>query len=641
MKKILINANQKEESRLAFVNDNLLFDLQVDIRTKPQYRSNIYLGIVTHIENSLEAIFIEYGGNRNGFLPFKELTPNYYSLVEEKTISENELSEDLPDKDDDDLTPKYKKSPNKKRPKIQPNLNIGDKVIVQVDKEERGTKGAALTCYISLPGRYLVFLPFNNAVGISRRINENRDDIKDKISQLTIPNSSGVIIRTVGADKKLSDLQYDLDHTVAYWNKLIEASKEAKQTPLLLISENDLTTQLVRDYLRDDIDEVIIDDETVYEKSKQMVEGFVPDYLDKIKFYNGQKPLFSYFNIEKQIQEAYMRRVNLKSGGILFFDITEALIAVDVNSAKATNMGDIEETALQTNLEAAEEIARQLRIRDMGGLIVIDFIDMGSSYNQNLVEKHLVESLQYDRARIQVGKISSKFGLLQMSRQRIGKALHDVGAICHYCSGTGTLPNIDNHAISIFRVIEEEASDNSRTKEILLVADVEVVSYISNNKRQDLIDIEKKFEKKIYIDTSVDQHFPHYKLLRKKEPHHSWEVVINTMEVLVLKNPKDNKHLDKIPAISFDLPNTAPVVPFWKKLLSIFKKSETTTATITENNKDMTEGRRDARKSYSSKNYRDGYSNRKYDSNRDSSQRRNRRSSSYSSSRKTKKYNYD
>ena len=462
MKRMLINATHPEELRVALVDGQRLFDLDIESSTREQKKANIYKGRITRVEPSLEAAFVDFGAERHGFLPLKEISKEY-----------------------------FKKSPGQ----IEGKINIkdvvseGQEVIVQVDKEERGNKGAALTTFISLAGRYLVLMPNNpRAGGISRRIEgEERTQLKEAMNGVQVPKSMGIIVRTAGIGRTTEELQWDLDYLVQFWEAITQAAGERK-APFLIHQESNVIIRAVRDYLRQDIGEVLIDAESVYEDVLSFVRAVMPTFENKIKLYKDEIPLFSRYQIEGQIETAFQREVKLPSGGSIVIDPTEALVSIDINSSRATKGQDIEETALQTNLEAAEEIARQLRLRDMGGLIVIDFIDMTPAKHQREVEQKMREALELDRARVQVGKIS-RFGLLEMSRQRLRPSLGETRSeVCPRCEGQGTIRGIESLALSIMRLIYEESS-KEKTAEVRAMVPVSVATFLLNEKRKQLADI--------------------------------------------------------------------------------------------------------------------------------------------------------
>ena len=428
MKRILINAVQKEEIRVAMVDGQQLYDLDVEIPSQEQKKANVYKGKITRIEPSLEAAFVDYGAERHGFLPFKEVSRNYFSEEALKTQG---------------------------RPDIKTAIQEGQEVVVQVEKEERGNKGAALTTFISLAGRFLVLMPNNpRAGGVSRRIEgEDRNIIRESLAQLDIPSGMGLIVRTAGVGRSVDELQWDLEYLLQLWRAFEQAAKE-RPAPFLIYQESNVIVRALRDYFRTDINEVLIDSEKVYNSARQFLEQVMPERLNKLKLYSDPVPLFNRFQIENQIESAYRREVQLPSGGAIVIDHTEALTSIDINSARATRGGDIEETAFNTNLEAADEIARQLRLRDLGGLIVIDFIDMVTTRNQREVENRLRDAVKIDRARVQIGRIS-RFGLLEMSRQRLKPSLGEsTQIVCPRCIGHGTIRTVESLALSLIRIME-------------------------------------------------------------------------------------------------------------------------------------------------------------------------------------------
>ncbi|MDH5660422.1 MAG: Rne/Rng family ribonuclease, partial [Gammaproteobacteria bacterium] len=416
MKRMLFNATQSEELRVALVDGQRLYDLDIETAIRETKKSNIYKGKITRVEPSLEAAFVDYGSERHGFLPLKEISRNYF-------------------KEGVDVSG---------RVNIKEVLREGQEIVIQVAKEERGNKGAALTTFISLAGRYSVLMPNNpRAGGVSRRIEgEARSEARDALSALDIPADMGLIIRTAGIGKSVEELQWDLDYLMNLWKSIDSASKD-RPAPFLIYQESSLITRTIRDYFRNDINEVIIDEPAIYEQARQFMEQVMPNNLHKVKLYDDPVPLFTRYQIETQIESAFQREVRLPSGGSLVIDHTEALISIDINSARATKGGDIEETAFNTNLEAADEIARQLRLRDLGGLVVIDFIDMTPAKNQREVENRMRDALKVDRARVQVGRIS-RFGLLEMSRQRLRSSLGESSQlVCPRCSGQGTIRGVE------------------------------------------------------------------------------------------------------------------------------------------------------------------------------------------------------
>lgn len=488
MKRMLINATHSEELRVALVDGQKLYDLDIEASSREQKKANIYKGKITRIEPSLEAAFVDFGADRHGFLPLKEISKEYFDPAA-----------------------------GKGRVNIKQALREGQEVIIQVDKEERGNKGAALTTFISLAGRYLVLMPNNSrAGGISRRIEgEERSQLKEAMSGLNTPKNMGVIVRTAGIGRSTEDLQWDLDYLLQFWESITEAS-HTRPAPFLIYQESNVIIRAIRDYLRQDIGEVLVDNPQVFEEVLGFVRAVMPAYESKIKLYQDDTPLFSRYQIEAQIETAFQREVKLPSGGSIVIDPTEALVSIDINSSRATKGADIEDTALQTNLEAAEEIARQLRLRDMGGLVVIDFIDMSQAKNQREVENRVKKSLELDRARVQVGKIS-RFGLLEMSRQRLRPSLSETRAeVCPRCSGQGTIRDIESQALSIMRLIYEEAS-KEKTAEVQAILPVPVATFLLNEKRSQIIDIEKRQSVRVIIIPNSSMDTPHYEVKRLRD----------------------------------------------------------------------------------------------------------------------------
>ncbi|XFC39746.1 Rne/Rng family ribonuclease [Stenotrophomonas indicatrix] len=488
MKRMLINATQAEELRVAIVDGQSLYDIDIEQPSKEQKKSNIYKGRIFRIEPSLEAAFVEYGGGRHGFLPLKEISRDYFQAG----VDHNKAG-------------------------IRELLREGQEIVVQVDKEERGNKGAALTTFISLAGRYMVLMPNSpSAGGVSRRIEgEDRAALKDALDKLNIPDEMGVIIRTAGVGRDAEELQWDLDYLLNVWRAIAEAAL-SKPAPFLIYQESRLIVRALRDYLRADIGEILVDTEEMYEHAKEFMQQVMPQTLRKLKHYKDDIPLFNRFQIESQIEGAYERNVRLPSGGSIVVDQTEALTAVDVNSSRATKGSDIEDTAFQTNLEAAEEVARQLRLRDLGGLVVIDFIDMASNKHQREVENRLANALKYDRARVQVGRIS-RFGLLEMSRQRLRPSLGESSQIvCPRCDGHGRMRSVESLSLSIIRVAEEHAMKEN-TGQVLVQAPVEIANYLLNEKRSALREIEQRHETPIVIVADEQLHTPHYTVTRLRD----------------------------------------------------------------------------------------------------------------------------
>jgi len=495
MKRMLINATQPEEVRVAVVDGQKLYDLDIENRDREQKKASIYKARITRVEPSLEAAFVDFGSERHGFLPLKEIARQYFK----------KNAKDAGDNGDGG------------RMMIQDLVAEKQEILVQVDKDERGTKGAALTTFISLAGRYLVLMPNNpRAGGISRRIEgDERDELREALGQLEIPQGMGVIIRTAGVGRSAEELQWDLDYLMQLWEAIQKAEAEEK-TPSLIYQENNVIVRTIRDNLRKDIGEVLIDGKEAYEEARTFIEQVMPQYADKVKYYGDPIPLFSRYQIESQIETAFLHNVRLPSGGSLVIDPTEALVSIDINSARATKGADIEETALNTNLEAAEEIARQLRLRDVGGLIVIDFIDMSSNKNQRAVENKMREALEADRARVQVGRIS-RFGLLEMSRQRLRPSLDDITTeVCPRCSGQGRIRDTRSLALAILRVVEEEAL-KERSSMIRTLVPLNIAAYLLNEKRGDVLQIEQRTGTHVVIVPNVNLETPQYEVERIRD----------------------------------------------------------------------------------------------------------------------------
>ena len=487
MKRMLINATQPEELRVALVDGQRLFDLDIESGAREQKKANIYKGKITRVEPSLEAAFVDFGADRHGFLPLKEISREY-----------------------------FKKSPEG-RVNIKEVLSEGQEVIVQVEKEERGNKGAALTTFISLAGRYLVLMPNNpRAGGISRRIEgEERNELREALNGLDVPADMGLIVRTAGLGRSSEEMQWDLDYLLQLWSAVKEASQD-RAAPFLIYQESNVIIRAIRDYLRQDIGEVLIDSVEAQDEALSFIQQVMPQYASKIKLYEDPVPLFNRFQIESQIETAFQREVKLPSGGSIVIDPTEALVSIDINSARATKGGDIEETALQTNLEAAEEIARQLRLRDIGGLIVIDFIDMTPAKNQRAVEEKVREALEADRARIQVGRIS-RFGLLEMSRQRLRPSLGETsGIVCPRCNGQGIIRDVESLSLAILRLIEEEALKD-RTAEVRARVPFQVAAFLLNEKRNAITKIELRSRARIFILPDDHLETPHFEVQRLRD----------------------------------------------------------------------------------------------------------------------------
>ena len=490
MKRMLINATQPEECRVAMVDGQFLYDLDIEVAGRSQRKASIYKAKITRVEQSLEAAFVDYGAERHGFLPFKEIAREYYA--DKKT----EVGEPASVKD---------------------ALAEGLELLVQVEKEERGRKGAALTTFPSLAGRYLVLMPNNpRAGGISRRIEgEDRAELREALSALEVPAGMGLIVRTAGVGKSAEELQWDLDYLLKLW-RAIETAVDERTGPFLVYQESNVIIRAIRDYFSKDVSEILIDDEDVYRQAQDFITQVMPESAGRVRRYEGQVPLFSRFQIESQIESAFSHTVRLPSGGSIVIDHTEALVSIDVNSARATKGSDIEETALNTNLEAADEIARQLRLRDVGGLLVIDFIDMTPTRNQREVENRLREALKQDRARIQIRRIS-RFGLLEMSRQRLRPSLGDSSLrTCPTCNGRGYVRDPESLALSILRIVEEEAMKD-KTGRIVARLPIEVATFLLNEKREGVVDIERRNGAQIIMVPDPSMTLPNYEVERVRE----------------------------------------------------------------------------------------------------------------------------
>ncbi len=539
MKRMLINATQQEELRVALVDGQKLYDLSIEIPSREQKKANIYKARISRVEQSLEACFVDYGAVRHGFLPLKEISKEY-----------------------------FKSAPQSGRMNIRELVSEGQELLVQVEKEERGTKGAALTTFISLAGRFLVLMPNSpRAGGVSRRIEgEDRDQMREVMSQLNVPEGMGAIIRTAGVGRAVEELQWDLDNLRTQWDAIAQASS-GRSAPFLVYQEGDAVTRSLRDYLGDDIGEVLVDDAGAFQKAQEYMQRFMPaDAQRKLKTYTDDIPLFTRYQIENQIESAYAHKVQLPSGGSLVIDYTEALVSIDINSARATRGSDIEATATNTNLEAADEIARQLRIRDIGGLIVIDFIDMEDGKNQRAVEDRLRDAMRMDRARIQIGRLS-RFGLLEMSRQRLRPSLGESShLVCPRCIGIGSIRSVESLALSILRLIGEDAR-KERTSRIIVQVPVDVATYLMNEKRDWLRDTEDKAKVTIVLVPNPHIQTPEYSFRRVREdetalPEHN-QVSYQMPAAPVLADPTldRDKPVADAPAVAAFMPATAaPVV---------------------------------------------------------------------------------
>lgn len=484
---MLFNATQSEELRVAIVDGQKLIDLDIERGNRALKKSNIYKGIVTRIEPSLEAAFVNYGTERHGFLPFKEIAPQYF------------------------------KESTQNRPRIQDVIEEGQEIIVQVTKEERGNKGAALSSYLSLAGRYIVLMPNNpDGGGVSRRVEgEERNEFREHISNLDIPEGMSVIGRTAGVGSSLEELQWDLNYLKQLWTAIEEAS-QGQSGAFLIYQEGNLVIRAIRDYFHPDIGEILIDTQEIYEQATQFMNHVMPNYVDRVKLYEDEVSLFSRFQIEHQIESAFSREVRLPSGGAIVIDHTEALVSIDVNSSRATKGSDIEHTAFNTNIEAAEEVAKQLRLRDLGGLVVIDFIDMESQKNQREVESRFREALHHDRARVQTGKIS-RFGLLELSRQRMRPSIGESSnSICTKCNGTGSIRDIQSTALHILRMIQEEAMKEHNAT-ISAQLPIDVATFLLNEKRSDIFNLEQRLKVEIILVPNKHLESPNYSISSAKQ----------------------------------------------------------------------------------------------------------------------------
>jgi len=509
MKRMLFNATQAEELRVAIVDGQKLIDLDIESASKEQRKSNIYKGIITRVEPSLEAVFVDYGEERHGFLPFKAIARSYLQHGSE-------------------------------RGRIQDILKEGQQLIVQVDKDERGNKGAALSTFISLAGRYLVLMPNNpRGGGISRRVDgEDRVELREVMDQLEVPAGMSLITRTAAIGRQAEELQWDLNYLKQLWNA-IEAVARNEHTPRLLYQEDSLVIRAIRDYFQPEIGEILIDTDSIYQQARDFMSFVIPNDVHRVKRYWDDVPLFSRFQIEHQIETAFGRQVNLPSGGAIVIDHTEALVAIDINSGRATRGADIEETAFKTNLEAAEEIARQLRLRDLGGLIVIDFIDMESAKNQREVENRLKEALKFDRARVQVGKIS-RFGLMELSRQRLRPALAETSYIpCPRCTGTGHIRSTESAALHILRILEEESMKEG-TAAVHVQVPVDVATFLLNEKRQDIQVIESRHKVSLLLIPNMHLETPAHSIARLKHEDLGQEERLDPSYRMV-KSPEEEK----------------------------------------------------------------------------------------------------
>ncbi|MBX2838120.1 MAG: Rne/Rng family ribonuclease [Gammaproteobacteria bacterium] len=542
MKRMLINATHEEELRVAIVDGQRLLDIDIEHKQREQKKSNIYKAVITRVEPSLEAAFVDYGAERHGFLPFKEIAREFI---------------------------KDSKKNDGGRPNVKDGIKEGQEIVVQVEKEERSNKGAALTTFISLAGRFLVLMPNNSrAGGVSRRIEgDERSELKNAMAGLVTPDGMGTIARTAGVGRTTEELQWDLDYQAEIWGA-IETAAADRKAPFLIYQESNIIVRALRDYFRSDIGEIIVDEQATFDQASGFLKMYMPQNIRKLKLHTDDVPLFNRYQIESQIESAFNREVRLPSGGALVIDHTEALVSIDINSARATKGSDIEETAANTNLEAADEIARQLRLRDLGGLVVIDFIDMLANKNQRAVENRLRDALKHDRARVQIGRIS-RFGLLEMSRQRLRPSLGETSDdVCPRCHGSGTIRSVESTALSILRLLEEEAIKEN-TGQVLADVPVDIATYLLNEKRVNLNDIETRNEVTILIVANTTLETPNYSLqrVRSSEDQHdvnhkkSYELPTETSESYTPSNSMENRTKPEVAAVSTVIPDVPAPVP--------------------------------------------------------------------------------
>ncbi|MEM7400812.1 MAG: Rne/Rng family ribonuclease [Pseudomonadota bacterium] len=607
MKRILINATQQEELRVGMVDGQRLYDLDIELPSRNQKKDNIYKGIITRVEPSLEAAFVDFGSERHGFLPFKDISREYFS----DSANSGE------------------------RFNVKDQISEGQEIVVQVEREERGTKGAALTTFISLAGRYLVLMPNNpRAGGVSRRIEgEEREELRKALNSVEIPEGMGAIVRTAGVGRSTEELQWDLNYLQQIYHA-IQNAVDSDDKPFLIYQESNVIIRAMRDHLRDDIGEIIIDDTEVFNDAKKFMQQVMPNNLSKLKLYEDSVPLFNRYQIESQIESAFNREVSLPSGGSIVIDHTEAMISIDINSARATKGSDIEETATNTNLEAADEIARQLRIRDLGGLIVIDFIDMMANKNQRDVENRLREALKIDRARVQIGRIS-RFGLLEMSRQRLRPSLEESSQIvCPRCTGHGTIRSIESLALGVMRLIEEEAL-KEKTATVTAKLPIHVTSFLLNEKRSNIGEIEERHKVQIIIIPDPNLETPHFNVERTRDDN---KEVVNVPSYDLIPKEETDLELHKPAPIAAEQPavkTISAVAPaptpgqiakskpgLFARLIKWLGGSEPEKAPKKSNNQNRNRkrGYRDNRRNRSSNNRRRGNQNRRRnDNNRNSS----------------------
>ena len=538
MKRMLINATQKEELRMAMVDGQNLYDLNIELPSNERKKSNIYKGKITRVEPSLEAAFVDYGAERHGFLPLKEISSEYFI----KNINPED------------------------RPNIRDVIKEGQEIVIQIDKEERGKKGAAITTFVSLAGRFIVLKPNkSNSGGISRRITgDERENARKSLESINIPENMSLILRTAGIDRTSEEIEWDLNNLLAIW-EAIKTVIVQKKSPFLVYKESNAVLRSLRDYLTFDIGEILIDEKSAYEDAKEFIGQVMPQNLKKLKFYDEEIPLFTNFQIESQIESAYTHSVDLPSGGSIVIDHTEALVSIDINSAKSTKGSDIEETAVATNVEAAVEIARQLRLRDLGGLVVIDFIDMHLYKNQREVENQLRKAAKNDRARIQIGKIS-RFGLLEMSRQRLKPALSESNQlICPRCTGIGSIRSVESLALSILRIIGEEARKDMTAK-IIAQLPIDIATYLLNEKRDWVQSIESNHNTKVVLVANSSIDTPHFKVKRVRTDEvnlpenlgQSFDLT-EKLDEQIIPEVNENRRVTEIPAVgNAKLPKKPP-----------------------------------------------------------------------------------
>ncbi len=603
MNHILINATHQEEIRVAITKDGKLTDLNIETSQNQKTKGNVYKAKVSRVEQSLEAAFVDYGKERHGFLPFKEVS-DFFAVG---------------------IKPKGEKLT------IGDVLKEGQEIIVQVEKEERGSKGAALSTYVNLAGAYMILTPNNaKSSGISRQINQNdRQALKKLLPKLDHPKYSGLIIRTEGAGKTLTELQWEVDHLTKLWKSIKTATKKEKD-PFLIYQESDITVRAIRDYLREETDSVIVDDLETYQRVKGFVNFVMPHYLDRIKYFDiTEHSLFAHMSIESQVKSVFNRKVSLKSGATIVFDSTEALTAVDINSARATKGTNIEETAYKTNLDATKEIARQMRLRDIGGLVVIDFIDMNSSENRESIEKAMENVTSNDRARVQIGTIS-KFGLLELSRQRLMNSLTEsTGRVCSQCEGSGSIPTIPTLALTIVRQLEDKCNSDKNLNDFTIQSSIEVITYILNEKRNNIQVIENKHNIKITLLPNQYMKFPNYSINKQKGQrrahHRSYQGISKPQSN---NGPEGINVQTELPVIKHNHPTTKKP----EKKITLFSKFlESLTINSEEENKKKNLGQKNRSRN------RNQNRSRNQTRNQSANQKKNRNVDNYEKKRNTSK----